>query len=128
VQGVALRSAAYNLPRWIRGTAPEGEIVVKNVFAVGSVCFLVACDGGQPQSTQYTKSANCNGASVSTIRFAPEPTARMFPEAIWFEQCPDGKYYRKIGDGQWKEITKKQADDGASMLKTAGRRVVRVVD
>ena len=34
----------------------------------------------------------------------------------------------KIGERAWKEITKKQADDGASTLKGAGRRVVRVVD
>ena len=34
----------------------------------------------------------------------------------------------KIGDGAWKEITKKQADDGASVLKNAGRPVVWVVD
>jgi hypothetical protein len=97
------------------------------MFAIGSIA-LVACDSGKPTSTQYTKSGNCNGPSASTIRFSPEPTARMFPEAIWFEECPDGKYYMKIGAGAWKEITKKQADEGASMLKVAGRRVVRVVD
>jgi hypothetical protein len=52
----------------------------------------------------------------------------MFPEEIWFEKCPDGKYYMKIGAGFWKEITKKEADDGSGVLKAAGRRVVRVVD
>ena len=52
----------------------------------------------------------------------------MFPEAIWFEQYPDVRYYMKIGERAWTEITKKQADEGSSMLKTAGRRVVRVVD
>ena len=52
----------------------------------------------------------------------------MFPEEIWFEECPGGKYDMKIGDGAWKEITKEQADDGASALKGAGRRVIRVVD
>jgi hypothetical protein len=104
-----------------------GETVMRIMFAIGSIA-LVACDSGKPTSTQYTKSGNCNGPSASTIRFSPEPTARMFPEAIWFEECPDGKYYMKIGAGAWKEITKKQADEGASMLKVAGRRVVRVVD
>jgi len=82
----------------------------------------------RPTSTQYTKSGNCDGASESTLRFSPEPTAALFPEAMWFEQCPDGKYYMKIGDRAWTPITKKQADDGASALKSAGRRVVRVVD
>jgi hypothetical protein len=104
---------------------------MKNLFAIVPICFLVACDGsgsGKPASNEYTKSGNCNGPSVTTIRFAPERTARMFPEAMWFEECPNGKYYMKIGDGAWKEITKKQADEGASVLKTAGRRVVKVVD
>lgn len=95
---------------------------------VGILCMLTACVDSTPKSTQYTKSGNCNGPSVSTLRFSPEPTARMFPEAIWFEECPGEKFYMKIGDGAWKEITKKQADDGASTLKAAGRRVVRVVD
>src|SRR5262245_10820789 len=104
------------------------RIVMKKAFAIGSVCLLVACGSDKPASTQYTKSGNCNGPSVMTLRFAPEPTARMFPEAMWFEECPDGKYYMKIGDRPWKEITKKEADDGASVMKQAGRRVVRVVD
>ncbi len=34
----------------------------------------------------------------------------------------------KIGEGDWKEITQKDADSGTSMLKIAGRSVVRVVD
>ncbi len=98
------------------------------MFVIGSLCLLVACGTPTPASTQYTKSGNCGGPSAMTLRFSPEPTARMFPEAIWFEECPDGKYYMKIGEGAWKEITKKQADDGASALKGAGRRVIRVVD
>lgn len=99
------------------------------VFAAGIVLVLVLIScGSAPTGTAYTKSGNCGGASESTLRFAPEPTALMFPEAIWFEKCPNGKFFMKIGDGQWKEITKKQADDGASMLKVAGRSVVRVVD
>jgi hypothetical protein len=52
----------------------------------------------------------------------------MFPEEIWFEKCPDGKFYMKIGERAWTPITKKLADDGASALKSAGRGVVRVVD
>jgi hypothetical protein len=97
-------------------------------FVAALVTGAIVGAMSRPTSTQYTKSGNCDGASEATLRFSPEPTARMFPEAIWFEQCPDGKYYMKIGEGAWKEITKKQADDGSDMLKTAGRRVVRVVD
>jgi len=106
----------------------RGMIVMKIVFAIGSVCFLLACGSGKPESTQYTKSGNCSGPSVATLRFAPEPTARMFPDAMWFEECPDGKFYMKIGDREWKNITKKQADDGTSVLRAAGRKFVRVVD
>jgi hypothetical protein len=52
----------------------------------------------------------------------------MFPEAIWLEECPDGKFYMKIGERAWTNITKKQADDAAVTLKSAGRSLVRVVD
>lgn len=101
----------------------------KLVIAVAIVIVHILINPGcTPTSTAYTKSGNCDGASEATLRFAPEPTARMFPEAIWFEECPNGKFFMKIGEGEWKAITKKQADDGASMLKVAGRSVVRVVD
>ena len=90
--------------------------------------LAVAACSSEPQSNSYTKSGNCGGPSVSTRRFAPEPTAALLKEAVWFEQCPDGKFYRKIGEGAWTNITKKQADDGAGTLKAAGRSVVRVVD
>jgi hypothetical protein len=102
---------------------------MKTLVAVGSLLFLSACASDKPASTQYTKSGNCGGPSVSTLRFAPEPTARLFPEAVWMEECPDGKFYLRIGnDGAWKPISKAQADRSATMLKTAGRTVVRVVD
>lgn len=100
---------------------------MKTVQVIGGLTVLGALGCGST-STQYTKSGNCGGPSASTLRFAPEPTARMFPEEIWFEECPDGKFYMKIGERKWTEITKQQADDGASMLNVAGRRVVRVVD
>jgi hypothetical protein len=86
----------------------------------------MCCTGTQER--QLYKERKLRGASVATLRFAPEPTARMFPEAVWFEECPDGNFFMKIGEGQWKNITKKQADNGAGMLKLAGRSVVRVVD
>ena len=101
----------------------------KFLIAVGIVIVLALISRvGSPKSTAYTKSGNCGGASESTLRFAPEPTAAMFPDAIWFEKCPNGKYYMRIGEGDWKEITQKNADSGTSTLKMAGRSVVRVVD
>lgn len=100
---------------------------MKNVFALGSLCFLVACGPSKPMATHFT-SGNCPGPSVSTLHFFPEPTARLFPEAIRLEECPNGKFYMKIGDRAWTEISKKTADQGAVSLKNAGRRVVRVVD
>jgi hypothetical protein len=92
------------------------------------VFLLSAACSNAPQSTSYTKSGNCSGPSVSTLRFAPEPTAAMFPEAIWLEECPDGKFHMKIGERAWTNITKKQADTAAVTLKSAGRSLVRVVD
>ena len=86
------------------------------------------------ESTAYTKSGNCDGASLSTLRFNSEPTARMFPEEIWIEECPTGnalsprKFFLKIGDGNWKEITKEDADSSAGILSSAGRRAIRIVD
>ena len=86
------------------------------------------------ESTAYTKSGNCDGASLSTLRFNSEPTARMFPEEIWIEECPTGnalspsKFFWKIGDGNWKEITKEDADNSANILSLAGRRAIRIVD
>ena len=100
---------------------------MKNVFALVSLCFLVACGPSKPMGTHFT-SGNCPGPSVMTLHFFPERTARMFPEAIRLEECPNGKYYMQMGDRAWTEITKKNADNAASALKNAGRRVVRVVD
>lgn len=103
----------------------------KVLYAVGILVVLVVINQvfvAKPASTEYTKSGNCGGASVSTLRFAPEPSAKMFPEAIWFEQCPNGKYFQKIGDGQWNEITKKEADQGSDMLNLAGRKFAKIVD
>jgi hypothetical protein len=101
--------------------------VIKTVFVVGAVCSLMACGPSKPMATHYT-SGNCPGPSVSTLHFFAEPTARMFPQAIRLEECPNGKYYMQMGDRPWTEITKKNADNAASALKGAGRRVVRVVD
>ena len=107
----------------------RGQTLNKFLIAVGTVIVLILISrANTSKSTAYTKSGNCGGASESTLRFAPEPTAAMFPEAIWFERCPNGKYYMKIGDGDWKEITKENADSGTSTLKMAGRSLVRVVD
>lgn len=92
-----------------------------------AILLSAACSVG-PKSNSYTKSGNCGGPSISTLRFAPEPTAVMFPEAIWLEECPNGEFYMKIGDRAWTHITKKQADDAAGTLRLAGRSVVRVVD
>ncbi len=97
------------------------------IVTLTAMFFAAACSG-EPKSTTYTKSGNCGGPSVSTLRFAPEPTAALFPDAIWFEECPGGKFFMKIGDRAWTSITKKEADDGARMLKLVGRSVVRVVD
>lgn len=102
--------------------------VISIVFVVGSLCVLVACGPSKPQSTHFSKSGNCPGPSVMTLHFFPEPTARLFPEAIRLEECPNGKYYMQIGDRAWTEITKKNADNAADMLRGAGRRLVRVVD
>lgn len=107
---------------------PITIVVILIVIAVVLSRFAPSGSDGRPVSTTYTKSGNCGGPSVSTLRFAPEPTAALFPEAIWFEECPDGKFFMKIGERAWTNITKKQADDGAGMLKVAGRSVVRVVD
>lgn len=100
---------------------------IRILAIIGSVWFA-ACGGGKPESTSYTKSGNCGGASVATLRFAPEPTARFIPEAVWIEECPNGKFFMRVGDGAWKEIPKRQADTGALTLRNAGRTYVRVVD
>ena len=100
---------------------------MKNVFALGSLCFLVACGPSKPTSTHFT-SGNCPGPSVATLHFFPERTARLFPEAIRLEECPNGKSYMQMGERPWVEITKKQADTTTDTLRGAGRRLVRVVD
>ncbi len=119
---------------------------MKNVkFQVGllGVIVLVSFIGSgayksflRNPSDAYTKSGNCdgNGASLYTLRFNPEPTARMFPEEIWIEECPTGnalrpsKFFLKIGDGNWQEITKEDSDRSAGILSSAGRRAIRIVD
>jgi hypothetical protein len=110
-------------------SCPRARRESLDLTALSDVPEFLGRSAGAGVFRQSSGSRNpSNGPSVSTLRFAPEPTARMFPEAIWFEECPSGKYYMKIGEGAWKEITKQQADDSASMLKTAGRRVVSVMD
>jgi hypothetical protein len=101
--------------------------VLKILCAIGAASVLVACGPSKPLATHYT-SGNCPGPSVVTLHFFPEPTARLFPEAIRLEECPNGKYYMQMGDRAWTEITKRNADNAADALKGAGRRGVRVVD
>lgn len=104
------------------------RIVIKTIFIVGSLCFLAACGPSKPMATHYSKSGNCPGPSVRTLHVFPERTARMFPQAIRLEECPNGKYYMQLGDRPWTEITKQNADNAAVALQGAGRRIVRVVD
>jgi hypothetical protein len=126
------RSAGL-VPRNGIAASQGGEVTAMNNvirFAIiGAAVFAGACGSSKPASTQYTKSGNCSGPSVMTLRFAPEPSARKLPGAVWIEECPDGRFYVRHGnEGAWKEITKREADAGAVALRNAGRRFVRVVD
>ena len=52
----------------------------------------------------------------------------MLPEPIWLEKCPDGKFYRRIGDGAWTNITKEQAvAEFEAIAQTTPERAAEII-
>lgn len=59
------------------------------------VLILISRASSPHKSASYTKSGNCRGASESTLRFAPEPTAAMFPSLADVSFDNSGKKIRR---------------------------------
>ena len=100
------------------------------LYGLGALLLsaFIGKSASTPTKTEYTGSGNCGGASVATLRFEPEPTATMFPEEIWLEQCPNGKHFMRIGKRNWSEVSKTEADNGTEVLRSAGRKFAKIVD